>query len=593
MRSSARPVALLATIVALLLAPFPARRAIGQTVLIDPKLIEMTADGKRADAYVRLRGFPDLAPAAALPTRAAKTRAVFDALTTFSDRDQAAVRAQLLARGLVFQVVWIDNALRVADIDRLTLDALRALPEIELIEPDAQRAAPAAPPVVLAAPRKTPLDWPPPPLRELTGWLAAHPALPRAADLAWGVTAVHAPEAWARGATGRGIVIADLDTGVFRDHEAIDQGYRGAGNGALSDQFSWFDAVDWSETPVDEVSHGTHTVGTLVGRAEGHAVGVAPDARWIACRNMAGRSGVGAVSLYAQCFQFAMAPTDTLGDHPDPTRAADITSNSWSCDSATEPGCNRSGALDRSVRAMTAAGIMVVVAAGNSGASCSTVGQEPGSLSSALTIGGVDRSGKVGNYSSRGPAKPNGASKPDLVAPGSDVPSAATGARNAYRPGTGTSMATPHVAGVIALLWSAQPWLRGNVAETIAILEATARPVRGEERCGGLEVDARPNLSAGYGLVDANAALDEAEALAVTAEPAAGGAVSVRLANRSAEARRNITITDANGTRLGGVDVLDPGQGTELSVSASVSLLRVSYLGRAGARVFALTLPRP
>jgi len=159
---------------------------------------------------------------------------------------------------------------------------------------------------------------------------------------------------------------------------------------------------------------------------------------------------------------------------------------------------------------MAAAGIFMVVAAGNEGPACGSVDDPPAPYPDVLTVGAVDRRNRVAGFSSRGPGAAGG-TKPDVAAPGVDVLSAIPGGRYAELPGT--SMATPHVAGVVALMWSANPRLIGDLARTRQILVDTAEPTLptfgegGDSDCGGAQ-----NVR-GSGLVDAAAAVQAARAL--------------------------------------------------------------------------------
>ena len=127
-------------------------------------------------------------------------------------------------------------------------------------------------------------------------------------------------------------------------------------------------------------------------------------------------------------------------------------------------------------------------------------------------MGAVDSDGALGSFSSRGPVTVDGSgrTKPDIVAPGVNVLSAFP--QGSYEYADGTSMAGPHVAGVVALVWSANPSLIGRVAETEQILIETARPYDvarfGLPTCAAS--DTLPNNAVGYGLVDAYAAVARA-----------------------------------------------------------------------------------
>ncbi len=570
-----------------------AARARADDGRVTPKARAATESDKRADLYIIAVGWPDLSPALARDGKLAKTRFVVDTLRRHADRAQAGLRQGLTERGVVFQVVWLDNALRAADVGAGVLAWLASRDDVALVDVDSQRDAPAAPPWVTGPQVRSPDVWLSDAAPGFARRLSESP-LP-GPGIAWGVVATGAPSLWARGIRGQGVVIADLDTGARWDHAALARQYRGSTGGWVSHSGNWFDPVAFADAPVDVSGHGTHTTGTLVGDdGDGNQIGVAPGAAWIACRNMAGPSGVGAVSLYVSCFQFALAPTDLAGNNPNPEMAADITSNSWACDPGFgEAGCDRDDALIRSVEALRLAGILVVSSAGNSGLNgCDTVKLAPGMLNAGLAVGAVDPAGAVARFSSRGPGTASGPTKPDLVAPGSDIPSAAFANRNAYRNSSGTSMAAPHVAGVAALVWSAAPWLKGEVLETEAILRATARPIASAEACGGVPGTARPNNTSGFGQIDAVAAVAEANALTYRiSEPNATSGLT--LENLTVVARQSVRLvitTRENGVRMTKtIGTIGPNEIARVSLSEAgpdpgAFSLELRYDGLAGER---------
>ncbi len=378
-------------------------------------------------------------------------------------------------------------------------------------------------------------------------------------SIEWGVQRVNAPAAWARGYTGQGIVIANLDTGVRWDHTALKPRYRGWNGATVDHNGNWFDAAPEfgpaSPVPVDVNGHGTHTIGTSVGDdGAGNQIGVAPGAQWIACRNMAGATGVGSVARYTQCFQFALAPTDVNGNNPNPAKGADITSNSWGCDPGFgEAGCEMPSALITVTQVLRDAGVMVVASAGNNGPSCSSVIHAPATLDQAFSIGATDSTDIIAWFSSRGPSTLTGKVKPDVVAPGVAVRSATYNSTTSYGSKSGTSMAAPHVAGVVALLWSAAPWLRGDVPATEALLRATARPLLSPQTCDGVAGAQVPNNVYGYGLIDAHAAVSmalssgtstapalQAPALSPIADPVT---LTIHLTNTSAITRTGVVVS--------------------------------------------------
>jgi subtilisin family serine protease len=251
------------------------------------------------------------------------------------------------------------------------------------------------------------------------------------------------------------------------------------------------------------------------------------------------------------CFQFALAPTDVNGNAPNPARSADITSNSWACDPGYgEQGCEVPTALITATQALRDAGIMVVASAGNSGNACRSVNFAPATLDQALTVGAIQSSNAIANFSSRGPSSLTGRVKPDVVAPGVGVRSARPWSPSSYGFASGTSMAAPHVAGVVALLWSAASDLRGNVPATEALLRQTARPLVSDESCGDVPGSAWPNNTYGYGLVDALAAVNAAAGRPVVSAPASARVnkpftVTIGVTNATSLTRTGVVLSSS------------------------------------------------
>lgn len=289
---------------------------------------------------------------------------------------------------------------------------------------------------------------------------------------AWNLTTIGADRVWSDfGARGAGIVIGQSDSGVQADHPELVDRYRGAD---ADDNYNWYDPWYHEPAPYDLNGHGTHTLGTVAGAT----VGVAPDATWFACANLV--RNLGNPAKYLDCLQFMLAPFPLDGDplaDGDPTRAADVLNNSWGCPPDVE-GCDPTS-LEPAVAALRTAGIFVVASAGNEGPACSTIDAPIALYDQSLSVGAINAARNLAFFSSVGPvaADGSGRTKPDLVAPGVDVLSAFPG--NTYARLDGTSMAGPHVAGVVALMWSANPALIGDIDRTEAILLDTARPFTG------------------------------------------------------------------------------------------------------------------
>src|SRR5206468_12281981 len=187
-------------------------------------------------------------------------------------------------------------------------------------------------------------------------------------------------------------------------------------------------------------------------------------AKWSGCRNM--DVGNGTPARYIECMQWFLAPyplncTPAQGD---PTKAPDITINSWGC--PVSEGCTTGDELRTAVEAQRAAGIQMVVAAGNSGSACSTVSDPPSFYAASYTAGALQTGTDViAGFSSRGPVIRDGSgrNKPDITAPGTGTRSASNSSDSAYTTASGTSMATPHISGAMGLLWCALPSLRHQI----------------------------------------------------------------------------------------------------------------------------------
>lgn len=466
------------------------------------KLMQATADGKRTDVIVYANGYADLSLASQFEKKSDKTQFVFKTLTQYANLAQASLRRDLSLRSVDYDVLWLANAVLVRKADRELVIWLNQRQDVARMAQD----APTLGQLGFAA-----NDAVPDPIQE------GRVEVPNGVEP--GVQQVNAPAVWEMGYRGQGIVLASLDTGVQWDHAALKAKYRGWDGIRVTHRYNWFDAIAGKSEAFDDYGHGSHTTGTIMGDdGAGNQVGVAPDAKWIACRNM--DHGAGTVARYISCFQFALAPTDPQGNNPNPSQAADITNNSWGCsDSAPyEEGCEMADALLNIAQAMRAAGMMTVASAGNDGRSlddkvvCKSVHHAPATLNQAFTVGAVTHGNQIARFSARGPSIFTGQLKPNVVAPGENVRSAALGNGTTYSNMSGTSMAGPHVAGVVALLWSAVPWLQGQIDETEAILSYTATPLNNSDTtCNEIPTSLTPNNTFGFGLINAKAAVDRAQ----------------------------------------------------------------------------------
>src|SRR5213595_1713160 len=231
---------------------------------------------------------------------------------------------------------------------------------------------------------------------------------------------------------------------------------------------------------------------------------MAPGAKWIGCRNM--DQGNGTPARYIECMEFFLAPypLNCTPAEGDPTKAPHITINSWGCPASE--GCVVGDELQAAVEAQEAAGIQMVVAAGNSGSGCSTVSDPPSFYAASYTVGALNTgTDTIAGFSSRGPVTRDGSNrtKPDITAPGTNTRSCDNTCDSCYTIASGTSMATPHIAGAMALLWSAIPSLQNQIDPSRAALNNAAVHIASTQ-CGAT---GPPNNVYGWGRVDILAAV--------------------------------------------------------------------------------------
>ncbi|MFF3393451.1 S8 family peptidase [Streptomyces sp. NPDC002669] len=277
---------------------------------------------------------------------------------------------------------------------------------------------------------------------------------------------VHAPEAWAAGYDGKNTKVAVLDTGAD------------AGHPDLADRITGTKNFTDSRTSDDYVGHGTHTASTVGGSgaaSDGKKKGVAPGTSLLIGKVL-NDGGAGLDSWVIAGMQWAV------------DQQADIVSMSLGNPSArdcTDPVAQATEQLAKSKHTL------FVVAAGNSGPGTETV-SSPGCVPDVLTVGAVDRDDTTAQFSSRGPVAVTHTLKPEIAAPGVDISAASADGRGvyAYRSMSGTSMATPHVAGAAAILRQAHPdWTAQQIKAALVSSARTGGKVAGAEETGGGVLD--------------------------------------------------------------------------------------------------------
>lgn len=372
---------------------------------------------------------------------------VYQILVNQAEGDQKGLSAVLDRYGIKYTSYYLINAMEVQAGPLVRL-WLQTRPEVDRI---------------IDSPIFRPL---PQPLAANQGTLSA-PTSPT-----WNIEMVEADKVWdTLGVTGEGIRVGIADSGVQGNHPAISAAYAGNNGDAGA---AWLDPWNQTSVPTDISGHGTGVTSIILGKN----TGVAPGAQWIGCVNLA--RNLGNPAYYVECMQFLLAPYPQGSDAftaGQPAAGAQVVNYSWSCPNIE--GCD-ADALLPAVTAMRSAGIFQAAAAGNLGTDyCGTVSDPPAIYAQVFSVGSIDSDGNMSTFSSVGPVLVDGSlrAKPDILAPGEDVISAES--NSSFESVNGTSFASPHVAGVVALMWSANPKLIGNVNLTEQLLRQSADPYKG------------------------------------------------------------------------------------------------------------------
>jgi subtilisin family serine protease len=469
---------------------------------IDKTLLERYENKPINEYLVILKVKANVSAATRIKGKEAKAEYVFNALKSVAENSQKNILNYLSANNIPHKSYYVTNAILV-DSDIETLKYIAKLPEVESIKDN---------------PWIKSLNY----IEEKNQTQSVREGEPE-----WGIKMINADSLWRLGYTGQGVVIGGQDTGYDWKVSPLISKYRGISGTDTIHDYSWHDAISEisplngdtlitdmtnpcglkSPYPCDDHNHGTHTMGTMVGQDEENSIGVAPDAKWIGCRNM--ERGSGKPSTYMECFEFFLAPTDLNDENPDVSKAPHVINNSWYCNEAE--GCNIDnwGFMQEVIHNLKASGVVVVVSAGNDGPGCNTIKYPPALFEESFSIGATRSDDTIAGFSSRGLVLADSSFriKPNVSAPGQNVRSVVR--NGAFANYSGTSMAGPHVAGMVALLISARPQLAGEVDLIENLIEASAVPKILEQDCDGFLGSNIPNPIYGFGRVDVLAAYQD------------------------------------------------------------------------------------
>ncbi len=425
--------------------------------------------------FVILKEQSDLTDVQKISDLDERRQAVYETLITTAESTQISIRQRLDKMHVAYTPYYLLNAIEIEGniITRLMLSN----------DPAVDR--------ILESPVLRPL---PEPIQTSTGDLESLSE----GKMLWNIKMIHADQVIQElGIDGSGIVIGQTDSGVDGRHQELAASYRGA---ETQDDYNWYDPWNNTPFPTDHGGHGTATLSVVLGED----TGVAPGAQWMGCVNL--DRNLGNPAVYLNCMQFMLAPFPQSGDafeDGDPAQGAMIINNSWGCPDVE--GCDPQ-VYEPVVKALKMAGIFMSVSAGNSGNyGCSTVTTPAAIYADVFTVGSVNSTGDLSSFSSIGPVLVDGSNrhKPDLVAPGENVVTAFPG--DTYIIISGTSFSAPHVTGVVALMWSANPDLIGNIEATSDILKSSTQAYEGRgPSCG------RASEAVGSGILDAYKAVQAA-----------------------------------------------------------------------------------
>jgi subtilisin family serine protease len=497
-----------------------AQAAAGGNQKVESTLVDQISANGSADFIMRFSDQADLSPAYTMDWDA-RGEYVYNTLKETASHSQVNAKALLDAQGLTYQTFIAGNELYVfgssqaatkgqkAFDELAVVNALAALPEVSAIR---SIRTYTIDPVEVSKPLQN-ITW--------AGDLLSYHVLMTVGTTVTGVVEpwivdTKADQFWSTfGVRGEGIVVANIDTGVDYTHIALNPNYKCLAN--PSSPTCWYDpgTQDCSGLnggPCDAgapLYHGTHVMGTMVGDDNPSLqwiVGMAPNAQWIACLGLPGGSGTD-LDING-CADWLLAPGGNPANRPQ------VVNNSW----GSPYIYNGDAWFLPKVNAWRAAGIFPAFSAGNDGtAGCSTL-SSPGDYQEVFTSAAHGSARVIATFSSRGPSDfgHDPYTKPNITSPGVNIISAKP--TNTWQTMSGTSMASPHTAGAVALLWSLKPALKGNIDATFQLLQNTADPPHDGGNCGA-PPDGQGNYTYGYGHLNVLAAGNVGSVVTVIAPP--------------------------------------------------------------------------
>ena len=272
---------------------------------VDGKILDQLAANGKASFVIYLKDQADLSAAYKMQNQNARGWYVYKTLKEEAARTQGPIKAMLASRGVSYRSFWVANVIMTSG-DRSLVNTIAARSDVKTLEASTK-----------------------------SNWLAhadasgPSKAVDSPGTVEPGPAQVHAPQVWALGYTGQGIVVGNEDTGMRWTHNALKPHYRGWNGSTANHNYNWHDSIHSGGgicspnhmEPCDDNDHGSHTTGLAVGDdGAGNQIGVAPGAKWIGCRNM--DQGNGTPATYTECFQWFIAPTDLNGQNPNPDTSA-------------------------------------------------------------------------------------------------------------------------------------------------------------------------------------------------------------------------------------------------------------------------------